>query len=56
MCLHERIKVKCEEGGKPVKGNLFNEDLSLHEAGVDGVVHKVVDMYCARVDVVFHDC
>jgi hypothetical protein len=25
-----------------VKGSLFNEDLSLHEAGVDGVVHEVV--------------
>jgi hypothetical protein len=31
-----------------VKGSLFNEDLSLHEAGVDGVVHEVVGMYCAR--------
>jgi hypothetical protein len=40
-------------GGKPVKGSLFNEDLSLHEAGVDGVVHEVVGMYCARVDGVF---
>jgi hypothetical protein len=51
MCLDERINVKCEGGGKPVKGSLFNEDLSLHEAGVDGVVHEVVGMYCARVDV-----
>jgi hypothetical protein len=33
-----------------VKGSLFNEDLSLHEAVVDDVVHKVVGMYCARVD------
>jgi hypothetical protein len=35
-------------GGKPVKGSLFNETLSLHEAGVDGVVHEVVGIYCAR--------
>jgi hypothetical protein len=55
-CLDERINVKCEGGGKPVKGSLFNEDLSLHEAGVDGVVHEVVGMYCARVDGVFHGC
>jgi hypothetical protein len=39
-----------------VKGSLFNEDMSLHEAGVDGVVHEVVGMYCARVDGVFHGC
>ena len=39
MCLDERIKFKCEWGGKPVKGSLFNEDLSLHEAEVDGLVH-----------------
>jgi hypothetical protein len=39
-----------------VKGSLFNEDLSLYEAGVDGVVHEIVGMYCARVDGVFHDC
>jgi hypothetical protein len=43
-------------GGKPVKGSLFNEDLSLYEAGVDGVVHEVVGMYHARVDGVFHGC
>jgi hypothetical protein len=43
-------------GGKPVKGSLFNEDLSLYEAGVDGVVHEVVGMYYARVDCVFHGC
>ena len=29
-------------GGKPVKVNLFNEAMSLHEAGVHGVVHRVV--------------
>uniref|UniRef100_A0ACD5V466 Uncharacterized protein n=1 Tax=Avena sativa TaxID=4498 RepID=A0ACD5V466_AVESA len=39
MCLDERIKFKCEGGGKPVKGSLFNEDLSLHEAEVDGLIH-----------------
>jgi hypothetical protein len=39
-----------------VKGSLFNEDLSLHEAGVDGIVYEVVGMYCARVDGVFHGC
>jgi hypothetical protein len=54
MCLDERIKSKYEWGGKPVKGSLFNEDLSLHEAGVGGVVHEVVSMYCTRVDGVFH--
>jgi hypothetical protein len=31
-----------------VKGSLFNEGLSLHEAEVDGVVHEVVGMYCVR--------
>jgi hypothetical protein len=41
-------------GGKPVKGSLFNEDLSLHEAGVAEGVHKVVGMYCTRADGVFH--
>jgi hypothetical protein len=56
MCLDERIKFKYEWGDKPVKGSLFNEDLSLHEAGVGGVVHEVVNMYCARVDGVFHGC
>ena len=39
MCLDERIKFKCEGGGKPVKVSLFNEAMALHEAGVDGVVH-----------------
>jgi hypothetical protein len=39
-----------------VKGSLFNEDLPLHEARVDGVVHEVVGMYCARMDGVFHGC
>ena len=29
-------------GGKPVKVSLFNEAMSLHEAGVHGVVHRVV--------------
>lgn len=29
-------------GGKPVKVSLFNETMSLHEAGVGGVVHGVV--------------
>jgi hypothetical protein len=43
-------------GGKPVKGSLFNEDMSLHEAGVDGVVHEIVGMYYARMDGVFHGC
>jgi hypothetical protein len=56
MCLDKRIKFKYEVGGKPVKGSLFNEDLSLHESGVDGVIHEVVSMYCARVDGVFHGC
>lgn len=28
--------------GKPVKVSLFNEVMSLHEAGVHGVVHRVV--------------
>jgi hypothetical protein len=37
-------------------GSLFNEDLSLHEAGVDSVVHEVVGMYYGRVDGVFHCC
>uniref|UniRef100_A0ACD6AD76 Uncharacterized protein n=1 Tax=Avena sativa TaxID=4498 RepID=A0ACD6AD76_AVESA len=41
MCLDESIKFKCEGGGKLVKGSLFNEDMSLHKAGVGGVVHKV---------------
>ena len=27
--------------GKPVKVSLFNEAMSLHEAGVHGVVHRV---------------
>ena len=45
MCLDERIKFKCEGGGKPVKVSLFNEAMSLHEAGVDGVVHEVAGMY-----------
>jgi hypothetical protein len=30
--------------------------MSVHEAEVDGVVHEVVGIYCARVDGVFHDC
>lgn len=29
-------------GGKPVKVSLFNEAMSLNEAGVHGVVHRVV--------------
>jgi hypothetical protein len=29
-------------GGKPVKVTRFNEAMSLHEAGVGGVVHGVV--------------
>ena len=29
-------------GGKPVKVSLFNEAMSLHEAGVHGVIHWVV--------------
>ena len=29
-------------GGKPVNVSLFNEAMSLHEAGVHGVVHGVV--------------
>jgi hypothetical protein len=31
-----------------VKGSLFIEDLSLHEAGVVRSVHYIVGMYCAR--------
>ena len=48
MGLDERIKFKYDGGGKPVKVSLFNEAMALHEAGVDGVVHKVVGMYHAR--------
>ena len=29
-------------GGKPVKVSLFNEAMSLHEAGVHGVMHRMV--------------
>ena len=47
-CLDERIKLKYEGGGNLVKVSLFNEAMALHEAGVDGVVHKVVGMYHAR--------
>ena len=47
-CLDERIKLKYEGGGNLVKVSLFNEAMALHEAAVDGVVHKVVDMYHAR--------
>ena len=49
MCLDEKIKLKRIVGRGPVKGSLFNEDLSLHGTvcyplacialGVDGVVH-----------------
>ena len=31
-----------------MKVSLFNEAMALHEAVVDGVVHKVVGMYHAR--------
>ena len=48
MYLAERIKFKYEGGGKPEKVSLFNEAMTLHEAGVDGVVHEVVGMYRAR--------
>lgn len=43
-----------------MKVSLFNEAMSLHEAGVGGVVHVVVcdpqgvGMYLARVDGVVH--
>ena len=33
-----------------MKVSLFNEAMSLQGAGVDGVVHKVAGLYCARVD------
>jgi hypothetical protein len=46
MCIDERIKFNYEGGGKPVKGSLFHDDLSLHEAGVAEGVHEV--------DPVFH--
>ena len=48
MCLDERIKLKYEGGGNLVKVSLFNEAMALHEAAMDGVVYKVVDMYHAR--------
>jgi hypothetical protein len=54
MCIDERIKFNYEGGGKPVKGSLFHDDLSLHEAGVVEGVHEVVGKYCAMVDPVFH--
>jgi hypothetical protein len=50
----KRIKFKYKGGGKSVNGSFFNEDLSLHEAGVAEGVHKVVGVYRARVDGVFH--
>jgi hypothetical protein len=30
--------------------SLFNEVMSLHVTGVDGVVHKVAELYCTKVD------
>jgi hypothetical protein len=44
------------KGGKPVKTSLFNMAISLHEAGVYGVVYEVVDMYCARMGGLFRGC
>ena len=37
-----------------MKVSLFNEAMALHEAGVDGVVHKLVGMYHASMDGVVH--
>jgi hypothetical protein len=48
MCLDEEMKLKHIVGRGPVQVSLFNEVMSLHEAGVGGVVHKVACMYCAR--------
>ena len=43
-----RGSVPSMRGGKPEKVSLFNEAMTLHEAGVDGIVHEVVGMYRAR--------